>query len=236
MIRLQLFISRAGFASRRASETLITEGRVAVNGVIVTKLGTKVMNSDVVSVDGKPIRLECTKRYVLLNKPAGYVCSSKDDKGRAEAYSLIKDLYKERLYNVGRLDMMSSGALIFTNDGDFCAYLEHPSHKIEKEYEVTTLFPFNNEVLTAFMKGVMIEDVCYKAFRVARSGKYKMKIVLIEGKNREIRRVLQHFGIKIKSLVRLRIGSVWLGDLKVGECRELGRDEVVNLTKGFNST
>ena len=229
-------MSRAGFASRRASESLILEGRVAVNGVIITKLGTKVSDSDVVSVDGKPLKLESEKRYVLLHKPKGYVCSSKDDKGRLEAYSLIKDLYKERLYNVGRLDMMSSGALIFTNDGDFCAYLEHPSNRIEKEYEVTTLLPFSNEVLTAFMKGVVVEDVFYRAFRVARLGKYKMKIVLIEGKNREIRRVLQYFGIKIKSLVRLRIGSVNLDNLRVGESRDLRCDEIASLTKGRNGT
>ena len=228
-------MSRSGFASRRASEALILSGRVAVNGIVITTLGTKVKDSDVISVDGRPLKLENKKRYVLLHKPSGYVCSSKDDKGRLEAYSLIKDLYKERLYNVGRLDMMSSGAIIFTNDGDFCAYLEHPSHRIEKEYEVTTLFPFNNEVLTAFMKGIMVEGVFYKAFKVARLGKYKMKIILIEGKNREIRRVLQYFGIKIKSLIRLRIGCVHLANLKVGESRELRCEEVASLTKGYRS-
>ena len=146
-IRLQVYLSHCGGASRRTCEAIILSGRVSVNGSKVDRLGTKVKLNDEVCLDGKPIKLENEKRYVLLNKPAGYVCSSSDEKGRLEAYSLIKNNYKERLYNVGRLDMMSSGALLFTNDGEACAYLEHPSSQIEKEYVVETIFPFNNDVL-----------------------------------------------------------------------------------------
>ena len=228
-LRLQVYLSHCGVASRRASEEVILSGRVKVNGVIVNRLGTKVKESDEVSLDGKPIKKESEKRYVLLNKPAGYVCSSSDEKGRPEAYSLIKNSYTERLYNVGRLDMMSSGAIIFTNDGEFCAYLEHPSNKIEKEYIVETFFPFNNDVLEAFMKGIRIEGVFYKAKDVSRFGKCKMQIVLIEGKNREIRNVLRHFQIKIKTLTRVRIGSLKLGSLKEGESRELSLNEICSL-------
>ena len=228
-LRLQVYLSHCGVASRRASEAIILSGRVTVNGVKVEKLGTKVNLNDEVCLDGKPIQIETEKRYVLLNKPAGYVCSSSDEKGRLEAYSLIKNSYKERLYNVGRLDMMSSGMLLFTNDWKLCAYLEHPSSQIEKEYVVETLFPFSNDVLEAFMKGIRIEGVFYKAKFVSRLGKCKMRIVLIEGKNREIRNVLKFFEIKIKTLTRIRIGNIRLGDLKEGESRELTPSEISSL-------
>lgn len=225
-IRLQTYLSHCGVASRRASEAIILSGRVNVNGVKIDRLGTKVNLNDEVCLDGKPIKMESEKRYVLLNKPSGYVCSSSDEKGRLEAYSLIKNSYKERLYNIGRLDMMSSGAILFTNDGEFCAYLEHPSNEIEKEYVVETFFPFSNDVLEAFMKGIRVEGIFYRAKDVSRLGKCKMRIVLIEGKNREIRNVLKFFGIKIKTLTRIRIGNVRLGNLKEGESRELTHCEV----------
>ena len=116
--RLQHFMAQCGVASRRASEEIIASGRVAVNGVTVTAPGTKVSAFDTVTVDGKVIHQEEEKRYVLLNKPAGYVCSLSDEKGRPVAADLLKDTYSERLYNVGRLDMFSSGLIIFTNDGN----------------------------------------------------------------------------------------------------------------------
>ena len=133
-MRLQQFMARCGVASRRASEQIILDGRVSVNGKLITELGTKVSLGDEVFVDNQQIFLEETKRYVLLNKPAGYVCSLSDEKGRQIALDLIKDKYSERLYNVGRLDMFSSGLIIFTNDGDFAAKLSHPSAELEKEY------------------------------------------------------------------------------------------------------
>lgn len=231
-MRLQVYLSHSGVSSRRHAESLIEEGRVRVNGEVVREKGVKVSLNDSISLDGVRISLEEKKRYVLLNKPAGYVCSSKDEKGRREALSLIKDAYTERLYNVGRLDMMSSGAIIFTNDGEFCSCVEHPSSQIQKEYEVTTVSPFSNDVLQHFARGVRVEGVFYKAFKVSRLASCKMRIVLIEGKNREIRRVLQHFGIKIARLVRVRIGNVKLGDLKEGESRELSKKEVEELLLG----
>ena len=126
-LRLQVFLAHSGLASRRACEKIILDGRVTVNGQVVTELGSKVSDSDIVKVDGKQLSLEKKKCYVLLNKPAGYVCSSSDEKGRAVAVDLLKDAYKERLYNVGRLDMYSKGMILFTNDGDFAAKLSHPS-------------------------------------------------------------------------------------------------------------
>ncbi|UTC64881.1 rRNA pseudouridine synthase [Treponema sp. OMZ 788] len=228
-IRLQVYLARCGIASRRASENLILNGRVAVDGKIVTELGTKVSGKEKICFDGKQIFPEAEKRYVLLNKPEGYVCSLADEKDRPIAASLLKDTYTERLYNIGRLDMLSGGAIIFTNDGGFSARVEHPSSEIEKEYEVITVFEYPDEVLQKFLRGVRIEGVFYKALSAERLAKNKMRIVLIEGKNREIRRVLKFFNIKIKKLTRVRIGCVKLGSLPSGKHRPLTAEEIKGL-------
>ena len=203
-IRLQAYLAHCGVASRRASEQIILDGRVCVNGQVVTALGTKVSDGDTVTVDGKRVHLEERKCYVLLNKPAGFVCSSSDEKGRQVAADLLRDSYKERLYNVGRLDMYSKGMILFTNDGDFAAKLSHPSSQIEKEYIVETSQDVTEETA-------------------------KIRIVLIEGKNREIRRMLESQNIGTRSLVRVRIGNVNLDDLRPGEHRNLTAQEVKGL-------
>ena len=125
-IRLQVFLAHSGVASRRASESIILDGRVTVNGSVVTELGTKVSNTDKVCVDGKEISLEETKRYVILHKPIGYVCSLADEKGREVAVDILKPHFSERLYNVGRLDMFSAGLILFTNDGEYAAKMSMP--------------------------------------------------------------------------------------------------------------
>jgi len=228
-IRLQAFLAHCGVASRRASEQIILDGRVAVNGNVVTELGTKVTDKDVVTVDGKKVQLEAKKRYVILNKPAGFVCSSSDEKGRAVAADLLKEKYSERLYNVGRLDMYSKGMILFTNDGDFAAKLSHPSSQIEKEYIVETSQDVPSDFPEKFEKGIRIEGVFYKCKRCEILKPRKVKIVLIEGKNREIRTVLESQNIGTKSLVRVRIGQVNLDDLKPGDSRELTENEIKGL-------
>ena len=228
-IRLQVYLARCGVASRRASENLILNGRVSVDGKIITELGTKVSGKEKICLDGKQIFPEAEKRYILLNKPEGYVCSLADEKDRSIAASLLKDTYTERLYNIGRLDMLSGGAILFTNDGDFSAKVEHPSSEIEKEYEVITVFEYPDEILQKFLRGVRIEGVFYKALSAERIAKNKMRIVLIEGKNREIRRVLKFFNIKIKKLTRVRIGCVHLSDLPSGKHRPLTSEEIKGL-------
>ena len=228
-IRLQVYLARCGVASRRASENLILNGRVSVDDKIITELGTKVSGKEKICLDGKQIFPESEKRYILLNKPEGYVCSLADEKDRPIAASLLKDTYTERLYNIGRLDMLSGGAILFTNDGDFSAKVEHPSSEIEKEYEVITVFEYPDEVLQKFLRGVRIEGVFYKALSAERLAKNKMRIVLIEGKNREIRRVLKFFNIKIKKLTRVRIGCVRLSDLPSGKHRPLTSEEIKGL-------
>ena len=230
-IRLQAFLAHCGVASRRASEQIILDGRVSVNGNVVTELGTKVFPSDKVLVDGKEVHLEESKRYVLLNKPLGYVCSQSDEKDRPVAVDLLKSKYKERLYNVGRLDMFSHGAIIFTNDGDFAAKLSHPSAEIEKEYLVETSFALPRYLAEDFRRGIRIDNVFYKAKDAQELNSHKMRVVLVEGKNREIRRVFESREAVIKNLKRVRIGCVELGDLQPGESRNLTNAEVNGLLR-----
>lgn len=228
-IRLQAFLAHCGVASRRASEKIILDGRVSVNGQIVTELGTKVTSDDKVLVDGNPVKLEENKRYVLLNKPAGYVCSNNDEQGRDSAIDLLKEAYSERLYNVGRLDMFSSGLIIFTNDGDFAARLSHPSSELEKEYIVDSSLPLPRNLAEEFMHGVRIDGVFYKCKFAKELNSHRMQIVLIEGKNREIRRVFESRNVAIKRLVRVRIGNVEMNKLAPGSHRDLTQEEVKGL-------
>ncbi|MBQ9495165.1 MAG: rRNA pseudouridine synthase [Treponema sp.] len=228
-MRLHAYLARCGIASRRASEAYIVARRVSVNGSVVTQLGTKVASGDVVCVDGEAIALEAEKRYVLLNKPAGYVCSLADEKGRLVAADLLKPVYSERLYNVGRLDMYSTGLIIFTNDGAFAATLSHPSAELEKEYVVETSTNLPRALARDFEKGIRIKNVFYRCVRAEEINARKMRIVLVEGKNREIRRVFEYYETGIKNLSRIRIGSVTDSRLATGAFRELTKREVSGL-------
>lgn len=230
-VRLQAFLAHCGVASRRASEKIIAEGRVTVNGTVVTELGTKVSSSDKVCVDGKSVSLEEKKRYVLLNKPAGYVCSLSDEKGRPVASDLLSSSFSERLYNVGRLDMFSSGLIIFTNDGDFAARLSHPSSELEKEYIVDSTMQIPATLPQEFKKGIRIEGVFYRCLDAQLLNARRMSVVLAEGKNREIRRVFDSKKIGIKTLRRIRIGNILIENLKEGEFRQLTDKEVENLLR-----
>ncbi len=225
-IRLQLYLARCGVASRRSAETLIKDGRVSVNGTIVDVLGSKVSFKDTICLDGVEVTLEETKRYVLLHKPAGYVCSMSDEKDREVAVDLLKPYFKERLYNVGRLDMFSEGLIIFTNDGEFMQKLSHPSSQIEKEYIVETSVQVPNTLIEKFQSGIRIEGVFYKCRKAELLNNKKARIILTEGKNREIRRVFEHYTVGIKSLCRVRIGHISLDGLQKGAYRELSAKDV----------
>lgn len=232
-VRLQAALAHAGVASRRACEEIITDGRVTVNGIVVTELGTKVAPSDILCVDGEQVFQEEHKRYVLLNKPSGYVCSLSDEKNRPVASDFLKTRFSERLYNVGRLDMFSSGLILFTNDGEFAAVVSHPSAELEKEYIVETSLPYPRTLPEKFMKGVRVDGVFYKCRKAESLSSRRMRIVLIEGKNREIRRVLESFDVRVKSLTRVRIGFLSLGTgdniMQGGQFRELTPNEVAKL-------
>ena len=227
--RLQAFLAHCGVASRRASEQIILDGRVTVNGKVVTELGTKVTVNDEVSVDGKVVSLEEKKRYVLLFKPMGYVCTQSDEKGRPIAFDLLREHYSERLYSVGRLDMFSQGAIIFTNDGEFALRLGHPSAEIEKEYIVESSLPLPRYLAQDFERGIRVEGVFYKAKRAEELNSHRLRVILTEGKNREIRRVFENAGVSIRKLCRVRIGNIELGELEPGGFRELSLKEVKDL-------
>ena len=228
-IRLQVYLSHAGIASRRAAEDIITQGRVSVNGIIVTAQGSRVEEWDVVLLDGKPVVLENRKLYYALNKPPGFICSSNDPQGRPLALSLLPSSITERLYNVGRLDYQSCGLIFFTNDGCFASRLGHPSSQLEKEYIVEATGIIHDDVIDAFVNGITIEDVYYRAKSAEKTGRKSLRIVLIEGKNREIRRIFSHFHLHPCLLRRVRIGSVLLGELKEGNSRPLTDSEINNL-------
>jgi 23S rRNA pseudouridine2605 synthase len=223
---LQVFLAHGGVASRRSSEKLILEGRVQVNGRTVTALGEKVAPGDQVCLDGVPVSAEEQYRYLLLNKPPEYLCSSSDPQGRPLALSLLPKEISERLYNVGRLDYMSCGLVVFTNDGAFAAKVSHPSSGIEKEYFVEAAGSVPDDFIRSFGEGVTIEGIRYQARKIERVGRRTLRIVLVEGKNREIRRVFSHFHLHPILLRRVRIGTVCLGDLPEGESRPLAENEI----------
>ena len=227
-IRLQVYLSHAGVASRRAAEDIIAQGRVSVNGVTITAQGSKVAEGDIVLLDGKPVQTESRLLYLALNKPEGYICSSHDPQGRPLALDLLPPA-KERLYNVGRLDFLSSGLIFFTNDGGFAARLGHPGSNLEKEYIVEASGIIPDTVVEAFNTGITIEEVHYKAKSAEKTGRKSLRIILVEGKNREIRRIFSHFHLHPVLLKRIRIGSVLLGNLERGKYRPLTEKELSDL-------
>jgi 23S rRNA pseudouridine2605 synthase len=232
-IRLQVYLAHAGVASRRAAEALIIAGRVSVNGETVSLLGSKVAADDTVRLDGTLVRLENQLQYLVLNKPPEYICSSFDPEGRRLAKELLPAHIKERLYTVGRLDYRSSGLLLFTNDGVFAAKVGHPSAGIEKEYFVEASGPIADAVIDDFSRGLLVDGVRYRAQAIERTGRKSMRVILVEGKNREIRRIFSHFHLHPVTLRRIRIGPVTLGNLAEGGVRPLAaneRERLVNAT------
>lgn len=228
-LRLQVFLAHAGVASRRASEGLIAEGRVSVNGRVITLPGEKVFPGDEVLLDGKAVSRESRLLYLALNKPPLFLCSSSDPEGRRLAGDLLPADIGERLYNVGRLDYRSSGLIFYTNDGDFAARISHPASGIVKEYEVEASGPIPDSFVAAFRDGIDVEGVRYHAEEIERTGRRSVRIALVEGKNREIRRVFSHFHLHPAKLERVRIGPVYLGALPEGQSRPLTEEELEKL-------
>lgn len=229
-MRLQAYLASAGIGSRRHCESFILDGRVQVNG-LRAQLGQSVQDGDSVLFDGTLVFPQARKRYLMLNKPAGYLCAMSDPRGRSLAVDLLKDEVGERVYNIGRLDQWSSGLLLFTNDGDFARRMSHPSGNMEKEYELTT-----DEIIPAsfsadFEAGLVVDGLFYKARSVKILGQRRASIILIEGRNREIRRVLAHYGLRALNLRRIRIGPLLLGNLAEGHYRELTTPEVDELSR-----
>lgn len=235
--RLQKYLANNGICSRRNAEILISEGKISVNGIVVTELGTKINpEKDEVFYNGKKVVQQCEKVYILLNKPIGYVTTVKEQFGRPMVLDLIKQ-EKNKLLPVGRLDMYTSGALILTNDGDFIYQVTHPKNEVEKTYNVTLRGVVTNSDVEKLEQGVEIEDYI--------SGKAKVKILKIdkeknisriqitihEGKNREVRKMCNAIGKGVIALHRSKIGNIDVKDLKIGEWRYLRNEEIKNILK-----
>ncbi len=225
-LRLQVYLARCGIASRRKCEDYIADGRVTVNGAVVTRPGSKVTHLDEIRFDGGIVEPERKSRYIALHKPPGYLCSQYDREGRRLAVDLLKPSFSERLYNVGRLDFFSEGIIFFTNDGDFAAAVSHPSSGIEKDYRIELYDPVESSVMDTFSKGIRIDDVLYRVERYRIVNRETVSITLIEGKNRELRKLMEYAGWKIRKLIRVRIGPVRLGNIESGAYRLLTNDEV----------
>ena len=230
-VRLQKYLANCGIASRRKAEELIVNGKISINGKVVTELGTKVNPKvDKVLYNGKEVRLEDEHVYILLNKPIGYVTTAKEQFGRDSVMDLVK--VKERVVPVGRLDMYTSGALILTNDGDFVYQLTHPKHEVEKTYTVTIKGIVKNEEVEKLRKGVKIEDYITKEAKVKilktdkEKNQSRLEITIHEGKNRQIRKMCEAIGHKVLALHRSKIAGIGVKELGLGKWRYLSKEEV----------
>lgn len=232
--RLQKVLAAAGVASRRVSEQYIAEGRVSVNGEIVTELGRRVHpGTDRVAVDGVAVQLDPAKRYVMLNKPTGVVSSLQDEKGRRDLREYTSG-YAERLFNVGRLDAETSGLLLLTNDGELAHVLAHPSFGVTKTYVATVRGVATPAVMRRLEKGIELEDGPIAADRARIVGEASRDRTLVEltlhsGRNRIVRRMLDHVGHPVLELVRRQFGPLHLGTLQAGRTRDLTKLELGSL-------
>lgn len=234
--RLQKFLADAGICSRREAERRITDGRVSVNGKTVTEMGIKVRPKDRVTVDGKPVSAKTGKPvYLILNKPAGVVTSCKHE-GERVVTDIVK--VKDRVYPVGRLDKESTGLLLLTNDGPLHHRLSHPSFDHEKEYLVEVDRSLTDEELKRLATGIRIDGRKTRRAHVERLDTAFFRIVLKEGRNRQIRRMVAALGANVTSLKRIRMANLRLTDLPSGKWRNLSNKEVSELKKllGENQT
>lgn len=242
-VRLQKALANAGVASRRVAEQYIVEGRVRVNGAVVTELGSRIdPERDLVDVDGTAVQLDQSKRYVMLNKPTGVVSSMKDDRGRPDLRRFTKE-WPERLYNVGRLDAETSGLLVLTNDGDLAHVLAHPSFGVTKVYIAKVEGRVTPQTIQRLVRGIDLEDGPIAADKArllststgsvtgatgsvtGGSGESLVELTLHSGRNRIVRRMMDAVGHPVVELVRRQFGPLHLGTLPAGRARELTKVE-----------
>ena len=234
--RLQKYLANSGIASRRKCEELILQGKIQVNGKVVTELGTKINpEKDNIKFDGKEVRMANRLVYILLNKPIGYVTTVDDQFGRYTVLDLVK--VKERIVPVGRLDMYTSGALILTNDGDFVYKVTHPKHEIEKTYTVTVKGIVQDDEVEKLRNGVKIYDYTTKPAKVrilktdVDKNISRLEITIHEGKNRQVRKMCEAVNRKVLALHRSKIGNIGVKDIELGKWRYLRENEVQKLIK-----
>ena len=233
-IRLQKVMASAGVASRRVCEEMISEGRVEVDGQVVTELGVRVDPTNaVIHVDGLRIQLDENMVYMVFNKPKGVVSTMEDPDGRPCISDFVRNSHGERLFHVGRLDVATEGLLLLTNDGELANRLTHPSYEVPKTYLVQVRGPFPQGVGAQLKAGVELEDgiASVDSFKLVDStpGHVLIEVVLHSGKNRIVRRLFDAVGFPVLRLVRVKVGPIGLGDQRQGSIRNLGRQEVGHL-------
>ncbi len=226
-MRLNRFLAAAGFGSRRACEALITDGKVSINGHFIRDLATTVNPDDEVRVTGKSAK-PAAHVYLLLHKPRGFLCTRSDEKGRRTIFDLVPGHFG-RLFHVGRLDKDSEGLILLTNDGALAERLTHPTHEVEKEYEVLLDKAFDAAEAPKFLRGFFIEGGKAKVERLYVLTPQLVKVVLRQGIKRQIRLMFYKFGYEVKRLMRIRIGGMEMGSLKPGQWRLLKAREVALL-------
>ena len=231
--RIQKVLAAAGLGSRRQCEELITAGRVEINRKVITELGSRVdAATQEIRVDGQP--LPRTKLfYYAVNKPAGVVSTNSDPAGRMRVIDMVPNSGDIRLFTIGRLDMSSEGLILATNDGELANLLTHPRYGVEKTYRVLVAGRPAPEVLAKLRRGVHLAEGVARAERVEVKSHHKestmLEIVLREGKNREIRRILAQLGHKVMKLSRIAVGPIRLGDMPLGAVRKLSKEEIAAL-------
>jgi 23S rRNA pseudouridine2605 synthase len=223
-------LAEAGVASRRAAERLILQGRVAINGRTIKTLGSQLdPESDAVTVDGKPVRPR-RKLYLALNKPPDVVCTRRDEHGRQTVLDLLPREWSKTLYPVGRLDRDTEGLLLLTNDGDFCLRVSHPRYQVPKLYLATVRGRVPDSAARALTKGQLCDGEKLRARRArvvtANNSRSVLELELTEGKNREVRRLLQALELTVERLLRVQVGPVRLGELPQGKWRTLSSAEI----------
>ena len=233
-MRLQKYLALCEVASRRAAEELILDGRVSVNGAVVTELGTKVNDGDKVLFDGEPVKIKKKKVYIMLNKPIGCVTTVSDERGRSTVMDYVDDI-NERIYPVGRLDYNTSGLIVLTNDGDFTYALTHPKHEKEKVYEAVVSGIMMHGATEKLEKGVYIDGKKTAPARVEvkehRRNTSIVEIAIHEGRNRQVRKMCEAVGHEVLVLKRVSIAGVELGRLPEGKWRHLTEVEINKLRK-----
>jgi len=230
--RLNKYIANSGVCSRREADTLIAEGKVAINGTVVTELGTKVSRKDVVTVEGATVN-PVDFVYILLNKPKNYITTTDDEKGRNTVMDLVEDGTGHRLYPVGRLDRQTTGLLLLTNDGDLAHRLMHPKYKVRKVYEIMTPEPVSDEQLRTLAAGVTLEDGPAIPHRVQRvpGSETVIQVTVLEGRNHLVRRMMEAIGYPSIELARITYGGLHIRGLRNGRWRYLRPNEVNDLRK-----
>jgi 23S rRNA pseudouridine2605 synthase len=226
-VRLNRFLAAAGVGSRRHCDELIAAGHVTINGKLCTNFSAEPGPRDHVKVGGKLVRV-VPVLTIMLHKPAGFVSTRKDQHARDTIFDLIPHKFS-RLFNIGRLDAQTEGLLLLTNDGDLAQRLSHPRHKIEKEYEVTLDRPWDPALAPKLLRGIFLDGQRAKIARLHSTSPTRLRVVLRQGINRQIRRMFEAVGYRVKHLVRIRIGNLRLADLPRGHWRTLTKSELGRL-------